>query len=75
MKPDLQQINLLLCITNPYIYIQCFFWLRAFPVYLHYRLTEAVMRAKKLDQVRGRGREGEREGRRKDLVRQGTHIL
>jgi len=51
---------------------QCFFWFRAFPVYVHYRLTEVVMKAKGLSQVgawAGRERRGKREkgdGRREE---------
>ncbi|TFJ87962.1 hypothetical protein NSK_000782 [Nannochloropsis salina CCMP1776] len=37
-------------VKNPMVKRQCFFWFRAFPVYLHYRWTEAVMKARGLDQ-------------------------
>lgn len=35
---------------TPMVKRQCFFWFRAFPVYVHYRLTEVVMKAKGLSQ-------------------------
>ena len=37
-------------LSLPTTYVQGTFWLRAFPVYAHYRLTEMVMRMKGLNQ-------------------------